>query len=268
MPGESDGIEEAFEAQLRTLLMAASRIAERISRAREQALRDAQARSEHEARELSSRLAAERAAANAQLRAVYQDGWWDSATPAQVADTYQLARAWASTDPDAAEAEQHMGEELRGRYGVDVAGLENDPAAVQEALDARAQSLDAQTSAQAETAEAVGMLAAADAIDQQAETEAAVDGQRASAQESATTAEADHGRVDVEYDSAERREQFAQQLIAAGVEPEHARGRVLADVGRSESASSSVGQSRPSTPRASKGRARSGAAVQRTGPER
>ena len=38
--GEYDGIEEALEAQLRNLMMIASRAGERISRLREQSLRE------------------------------------------------------------------------------------------------------------------------------------------------------------------------------------------------------------------------------------
>ncbi|WP_407318535.1 hypothetical protein UQW22_17870 [Isoptericola halotolerans] len=48
----SDGIEEAFEGQLRVLVSTAGQVGERFARAREDALRRAKAASEQEAREL------------------------------------------------------------------------------------------------------------------------------------------------------------------------------------------------------------------------
>ena len=62
MAEETDGIEEAFEGQLRVLVTAAGQVGERLARAREEALRNAQARSEQEHRELQSRIEAERRA--------------------------------------------------------------------------------------------------------------------------------------------------------------------------------------------------------------
>jgi hypothetical protein len=55
MVEETDGIEEAFEGQVRVLVTATGQIGERLARAREQALRRAQGQSEQEAREMQSR---------------------------------------------------------------------------------------------------------------------------------------------------------------------------------------------------------------------
>lgn len=60
MADETDGIDEALEATLRVGLTVAGRVAERIARERQQQMRDAQAASEQEARELQSRLEAQR----------------------------------------------------------------------------------------------------------------------------------------------------------------------------------------------------------------
>lgn len=119
MAEESDGIEEAFEGQLRVLVTAAGQVGERIARMREEAMRRAQARSEQQARELQSRFEAERRAARVELGNVYRSDWWDRASAEQVAQTYQVARAWARDDPDAARAEEHMRTEMRTRYGLD-----------------------------------------------------------------------------------------------------------------------------------------------------
>lgn len=62
MVDESDGIEEAFEGQMRLLVTAAAQAGDRLARMREDALRRAQATSEREARELQSRLAGEQRA--------------------------------------------------------------------------------------------------------------------------------------------------------------------------------------------------------------
>ena len=130
MAEETDGIEEAFEGQLRVLVTAAGQVGERIARGREEALRRAQAQSEQEARELQSRLAAEQRAARAELANVHRSDWWDRATPEVIGRTYQVARAWSQEDPEAVRAEQRMNDELRTRYGVDVNSTNADPAAV------------------------------------------------------------------------------------------------------------------------------------------
>ena len=81
MADESDGIEEAFDGQLRIAVTAAGRMGETLARAREDAARRARAQSEQEARELSSRFEAEKRAARVELGSVYRSDWWDRATP-------------------------------------------------------------------------------------------------------------------------------------------------------------------------------------------
>ncbi|MEC5201121.1 hypothetical protein RCH21_003377, partial [Arthrobacter sp. PL16] len=134
MAEETDGIEEAFEGQLRVLVTAAGQIAERMARAREDALRRAQAASEQEARELQSRFAAEQRAARAEMSNVHRAEWWDRATPEQIGHTYQVARAWSKEEPEAVRAEQRMRDELRTRYSVDVENAGADPEAVRQAV--------------------------------------------------------------------------------------------------------------------------------------
>lgn len=134
MAEESDGIEEALDGQIRVLVTAAGRIGEQFARAREEASRRAQAVSEREARELSSRFDAERNAARTEYANVYRNDWWDKATPEQIAGTYQAARAWTNEDPEAVRAEARMRDELSTRFGVDVSNTGSDPAAVRAAL--------------------------------------------------------------------------------------------------------------------------------------
>lgn len=132
MAEETDGIEEAFGGQLRVLVTAAGQVGERLARAREEALRNAQARSEQEYRELQSRIEAERRAARVEMANVHRSDWWDRATPEQIGRTYQLARAWSQEDPEAMRTEQRVRDELRARYGIDAAGA--DPEAVRQRI--------------------------------------------------------------------------------------------------------------------------------------
>ena len=172
MAEETDGIEEAFEGQLRVLVTAAGQVGERIARGREEALRRAQAQSEQEARELQSRLAAEQRAARAELANVHRSDWWDRATPEVIGRTYQVARAWSQEDPEAVRAEQRMNDELRTRYGVDVNSTNADPAAVRAAVERaeqeRAQADAERTRAASENAEAQRLVAQANQEDQRA----------------------------------------------------------------------------------------------------
>ena len=90
MADESDGIEEAFEGQLRIAVTAAGRVGEALARAREEAARRAQAQSEQAARELSSRFEAEKRAARVELGSVHRSDWWDKATPQQIAGAIEF----------------------------------------------------------------------------------------------------------------------------------------------------------------------------------
>ncbi|WP_188484815.1 hypothetical protein [Cellulomonas carbonis] len=117
------------------LVTAAGQIGERIARAREESLRRAQALSEQQARELASRLAAERSAARLELAEVYRAQWWDQATPDQISHAHQVARAWSGEDPEAVRAEQRIRDEVRTRFGVDVDDAHGVPAAVRAAVE-------------------------------------------------------------------------------------------------------------------------------------
>ncbi len=123
MADETDGIEEAFEGQLRVLVTAAAKAGEQMARIREDRLRRAQATSEQEARELQSRFAAEQRAARAEFANVYRSGWWDHAKPEQIAHAYELTRAWAHEEPEAVRAEQRIADEVQVRYGTSIDGL-------------------------------------------------------------------------------------------------------------------------------------------------
>lgn len=281
MAEETDGIEEAFDGQIRVLVTAAGQVGERIARAREDALRRAQAATEQEARELRSRIEAEHRTARVELGNVHRSDWWDRATPEQIANTYQLARAWSQDDPEAVRAEQRIRDEVHTRYGVDVNDTSADPQAVREAVE-RAEALRQQADAQqqrsaAEEAEAARLMAEADRADRAAEhhrdaAEHEPDPeQRAEAREQADQhqAHADAARADAQplYDSAERREATARDLESKGIDREVVATKMQADVSQAKPATEATKATSARAPKARKNRGR-GVQVQRTGLQR
>ncbi|WP_248243305.1 hypothetical protein [Microbacterium kunmingense] len=253
MAEESDGIQEAFDGQLRIAVTAAGRIGEALARAREDAARRAQAHSEQEARELSSRFEAEKRAARVELGGVYRSDWWDRATPEQIGGALTTARAWGSEDPEAVRAEGRIRDELRTRYGVDVNNTGADPAAVQAAVEAEQQRRQSDTERQrsaTEQAEAVALSRQADAADRAAEaarTSADVapgEGEREQAQVQAereqNRADATREKAEPLYDSAERRERDASDLQRRGVGEDAISAKMAADVSQGKPATAAV----------------------------
>ncbi|MDZ8173235.1 hypothetical protein [Microbacterium xanthum] len=272
MADESDGIEEAFDGQLRIAVTAAGRIGEALVRAREDAARRAQVQSEQEARELSSRFEAEKRAARVELGSVYRFDWWDRATPEQIGGALTTARAWGSEDLEAVRAEGRIRDELRTRYGVDVNNTGADPAAVQAAVEAeqlRRQSDTERQRSATEQAEAVALSRQADEADRTAEASrdtadtAPDEGEREQAQMQAEReqgrAEATREKAEPLYDSAERRERDAEKLQQRGVGKEAVTAKMAADVSQRKPATEAVKaqrvqsmEARPNRPRSSR----------------
>jgi len=122
MAEESDGVIEEAGGQMRIALMAATQMAEKFSRLREELTRRAEAQTEQQTRELRARFDADRNAARATVAPTARPEWWNTASVQDVAEMYQTARAWEPVDEDLASAAQHMRDEVRDRYGVDVDG--------------------------------------------------------------------------------------------------------------------------------------------------
>ena len=96
----SDGIAEEVERQLQLALAAAAIAARRAIAAREQAIEQARRESEQAARAAQARIDAERLLATERLRPVFDDAWWETAGPQEIADMWQEANSWR--DPDQA----------------------------------------------------------------------------------------------------------------------------------------------------------------------
>lgn len=120
MVEENDGIDDAFENQLRMYVIAAAQIAERKARERQEALYRAQVESENEARRLQERLEAEWEAARLELQNVGEDQWWDNAGVSDIGHMYEVAAAWADEKEEAADALEKIHDEVLSRYGVDI----------------------------------------------------------------------------------------------------------------------------------------------------
>lgn len=270
MADESDGIEEAFDGQLRIAVTAAGRIGEALARAREDGARRAQAQSEQEARELSSRFEAEKRAARVELGSVYRSDWWDRATPEQIGGVLTTARAWGSEDPEAERAEGRIRDELRTRYGVDVNNTGADPAAVQAAVEAerlRRQSETERQRSATEQAEAVALSRQADEADRAAEaarTSADVAPDEGEREQAQVQAEREQNRADVTrekaeplYDSAERRERDADKLEQRGIGKEAVSAKMAADVSQGKPATAAVRAEQTQSAKARPNRSRS-----------
>lgn len=254
MADESDGISEAFEGQLRVAVTAAGRVGEIVARQREDAARRADAASQQEARELTSRLNAERQSARTEYGQVHRSDWWERATPEQIGTTLATARAWGNEDPEAVRAEGRMRDELRTRYGIDVDQAGGDPQAVQAAVDAELLRRQSDTERQRGTgdeAEAALLMRQADEADRRADAandraENAPEGseERTEARDEARgheqTAEAARADAAPKYDSAERRENDANNLEAKGIDKEAVHARMAADVGNAKPATEAV----------------------------
>ena len=138
MADEPDGVDDAIRDRMRVALTVAVRGAEALSRATERAARDRQTAAEQQTRGLRERFDAQRTAAVAALDPVRQNGWWDRASPAHVADAWQTAHAWRAHDPRADAAAQRIREQVQRRYGVDVDQLQADRTTVTGAVAERA----------------------------------------------------------------------------------------------------------------------------------
>lgn len=282
---ESDGIEEAMDGQLRILVTAASQVGQMLARLREEALRRAEARSIQEHRELQSRLDAERAAARAELGNVHQRDWWDRATPEQIGHSYQVARAWAGEDQEAARAELRMRDELQSRYAIDVNNTGADPDAVRQMVRLQmeraerdlANAATERNRAAAEEAEAARLMADANQAEQAAENARAIADRPGNDSEAFLT-EAERSERDAmryredsqnTYDSSQRRDATAASLERQGINEQAIGARMRSDVSNAKPATEAArnGAAKKSSAKARPSRGR-GAQMQRSGLER
>lgn len=232
---EVDEALQHFTTSLRTSLAAASQIAERQARLREQRSRNATSKSEQERRELYARLISQQKSAEASLNRVYRREWWEGADPAKVATAYRVAAEWQERSPAAGMARQHMDEQIKQRYGIAPAEVHAVRRDIQGLLrDAGAKRNEASLQERQSNTEKVT------AVYQQAEAEdRAVQANDRSAENADLAADGGEGiHTDVHckqdgepmYDSAERRDQLRAHLEGQGLDDETTAARLSADL--------------------------------------
>lgn len=254
-------VNQELTRMFRVGLQSASRLAEQMGRAREKRIRDAEAKSVQAARELRERLVAERSAIEAQLRPVMTDRWWEDASHAQIADSWQQARGWQDHSQPAADAADRIRKEVQTRYGIDAGAPGVDPREIENMLQAaesakRAAATAEQDLSERENVKASELMAEADHLDKTA-TEA--EGKPAE------TEDADTHRVaaEAEYDSAKRRDALAADMNAGGVDKETIGARMTADLDQAKHPRGAVQAGTGKPPVARKGRPSKGRSQER-----
>ncbi len=261
MVDDTDGVCETFDNSLRIALTVASQFGERFARLREEWSRQREAAATQEARELQSRLDAERAAVRGQLAVVDQPSWWDRADVRDIADAREAAVAWSDHDDVASRANETIRREVQDRYGIDVDAAGADPAAVADALRCaeadRAQAREEQRRSGEDLTASQILISSTEARDRDADA-AAERVHRSEDSAAATESVSQERKAAVErlraagsYDSAERRAEFARSLEGTA-SAEEIRGRVLADTGNAKSPREAVTTQTSSAPKARK----------------
>jgi len=205
MQEPSDGIAEEVERQLQLVLAAAAIVARRAIATRQQAIEQAQRDSEQATRAVKAQIDAERQLAAAHLQPVFEPGWWETATPRDVADMWQEANSWRDADRDLAtptifdHAAGRIRQEVSDRTGLD---------ATQILAVAAVQDLEHEHQV---------TLNEHDSVRQPAEREAV---------------QRDSIAAPRGYDDPRRREQLRTRLVAAGVPEPAIEARTLADLGQ------------------------------------
>ncbi|WP_147436238.1 hypothetical protein [Mycetocola manganoxydans] len=235
---------------MRIALTVALQFGERISRLREQMSHTREAAAQQEYRELENRFEAERGAARASLEPLRHAEWWDGAKIDDIALVHETATVWRDHDDVAREAGDTVRREVQDRYGVDVDAPGGDPAqvaaALREAEQARADArAERERSAEELTASQI-LFANAERREREAQEKSErdwnsgdVDGADITGFNEFADREADWKQAGEgvnersasaqEYDSFERRQEFAASLEDKGIAKDVIAARLLAD---------------------------------------
>jgi hypothetical protein len=206
MQEPSDGIAEELERQLQLALAAAAIAARRAIAAREQAIQQSRRESDQAARAAQARVDAERLLATERLRPVFDDAWWETAGPREIAGMWQEASSWRDPDQDTAtptifdRAVDRIGQEMRDRSGLDPSQ--------------------------------VLALAAVQELEREHQATLATGG----SEPAELAAAGQDARASRGFDDPQRREQLRQRLAAAGVPEPAIDARTLADLGQAREA--------------------------------
>lgn len=267
---EISNITRETGAIFRVWMQAATRLAEQMARTREAERRRAEQKSAQATWELEQRLNSERAAAESQLRAVLDDQWWDHADSRQIADNYQSARAWQNESPAAARAAERIEGEVKRRYGVDPSTALHRATVdrlLREAEARRSREKEEHDNARTDDLTASALMAEADRTDRAEQEQATLNPDDTAAEPEPTPDPANtspegellRDAARTEWDSAERREKFADDMRTAGIDAETVAARITADLDEATHPRNAVAQGGPKrAPKARKGRAQIG----------
>jgi hypothetical protein len=203
----SDGIPEELERQLQLAMLAVAAGARHVIARRRQGIAEAELHSESTARALRAQLEDERRLAAANLQAVFDEAWWQTASTQDVASMWQQATAWREDDPSEQEptifdrAVGRIEHEARHRSGLNVVEL-------------------------LELAELQRLEHEDDAAVGRHDRERWVDDALGVADAEVTRASP------VSFDDPRRRQHLQERLRAAGVPEQAVQARALADIGQ------------------------------------
>ncbi|MFF5325245.1 hypothetical protein ACFY2Y_16165 [Janibacter hoylei] len=245
---ESDGVEETMQGSMRMAVTVAARSGAEVAMMRAQHARRAQAEGEHAAREFAQRREALWQDSRAELAPVLDDRWWQESTPEQISQAYATAQAWEGR-PEVEPYLARIREQVKERYGIDVdevrgqalEGHLSDPLTAEERQ---------RIEAEKDRAEAARLMEDGDRADRATEVEDDTPSGSAEA-DHAQQAQADAGLM---YDSAERRENLANDLRDRGVDAPVVEARVTADLHQATPASTAVTKRPTRTPKARRAR--------------
>ncbi|QYA99628.1 hypothetical protein I1A62_00415 (plasmid) [Rhodococcus sp. USK10] len=265
---EVDSANHEVNAMMRVALQLASRMAEKMARSRERDLEQARRESAERARELAQRLETSRAAAEAYLRASFDDQWWNRAQPGEIADQWQHAQAWKEHSQVASEAVERIRAETAKRYGIDVDAPSADEkivdALLRDAENRKARAAAEHGRSQADTTTASQILDEAERTDaERADENERNETNSEDGEPQAPGGDSLRSAADHDYDSAERRGEDADQMRAAGIDEEEVATRMRADLDQARHPIEAVAGA-GSHPKARKGRARRGKSAERT----
>lgn len=241
----ADHVEDEVSGAMRTAVAAGAYGGVQMARARQERARRAQEEGAAAARLDAQRVEAMWQESRSELMPVMDDAWWERATPEEIGQAYRTVTAWEGRD-EAAPFAARMRDEVRSRYGVDLEQVRPDDTTRELNL----RDGDGQYSEAAkDRAEAHRLMMQANR-EEAAEQEAGNSGDSSEAEQHKDTghAAAEHGK-DL-YDSAERREDFAQDLSHRGVPAETVEARISADVGQGRPSSEAARGSTKGAPTA------------------
>lgn len=117
---------QGFEEILRTMLMAAAKIRERVAERRTQQQQQRQQQADRTERQSDRVQTSQRAMLNAEFSPVHQRQWWNHARPERIARLWELSNRFSPEHDGAQSARDTMRATMQQRYGIDPETIQHD----------------------------------------------------------------------------------------------------------------------------------------------